>query len=166
LDAIAVMLTSMLHATGIDLKPAADAVREHWEAWLELASRAERAPLPENSELFFAVATMFDRSHAVAVGETQEITAALGKANRSLHAVGFVSIHRVLHQLRVNAEMAKPKIALPERFTVARGEPGHQAWLADIAAHQVRAGARFRARAKAKGQRPARAPARKPLLTN
>src|SRR6516165_10289634 len=56
LDGIAVMLTSMLNATGIDLKPAADAVREHWEAWLELASRAERAPLPENSELFFAVA--------------------------------------------------------------------------------------------------------------
>ena len=172
LDAIAVMLTSMFKATGLELKPAADAVREHWEAWLELVTQAERKPIfgsrgeQVRAELFFAVATMFDRSHRVAVGETQDITTALGKADQPLHAVGFVSIHRVLHQLRGNAEIAKPKIALPEKFTVARDEPGHQAWLADIAAYQERAGARFRARAKAKGQRAARPPARMPLVVD
>ena len=116
LDAIAVMLTSMFKATGLQLKPAADAVREHWEAWLELVTQAERKPIfgsrgeQVRAELFFAVATMFDRSHRVAVGETQDITTALGKADQPLHAVGFVSIHRVLHQLRANAEIAKPKL--------------------------------------------------------
>jgi hypothetical protein len=105
------------------------------------------------SELFFAVATMFDGTHRVEVGETQEITEAFGKANQPLHTVGFVSIYRVLSQLRRNAELAKPKIALPEKFTVAPGEPGHDAWLADITANQERAGARLKAKAKAKGRR-------------
>jgi hypothetical protein len=162
LDAIAVMLTSMLKATGLELKPAADAVREHWKAWLDLVTKAEREPLPENSELFFAVATMFDGSPRVEVGETQEILAALRRANQDLHTVYFASIHRVLHQLRVNAQLAKPKIALPERFTIAEGEPGHDAWWADIEAYRERAGAR--AEAKAKGRRQARARARKQLL--
>ena len=167
LDAIAVMLTSMLAATGLELKPAADAVREHWKAWLDLVTKTEREPLPENSELFFAVATMFDRSHRVEVGETREIAAALGEANEALHTVGFVSIHRVLHQLRINAEIAKPEIVLPERFTIAGGEPGFQAWWADIDAYRERAGARAEAKAKtkAKGQRAARTLARKrPLV--
>jgi hypothetical protein len=161
------MLTSMLKATGLELKPAADAVREHWQEWLELVRRAERRRIfgsggeQVRSELFFAVATMFDGTHRVEVGETQEITEAFGKANQPLHTVGFVSIYRVLSQLRRNAELAKPKIVLPEKFTVARGEPGHDAWLADIAAYQERAEARL----KAKGQRPARAPARKRLVT-
>jgi hypothetical protein len=171
LDAVAVMLTSMLAATGLELKPAADAVREHWQEWLELVTRAERRPIfgsggeQVRSELFFAVATMFDGTHRVEVGETQEITEAFG--NQPLHTVGFVSIYRVLSQLRRNAELAKPKIALPEKFTVAPGEPGHDAWLADITAYQERSGARAEAKAKAraKGRRAARAPARKRLVT-
>jgi hypothetical protein len=172
LDAVAVMLTSMLAATGLELKPAADAVREYWQEWLKLVTRAEREPIfgsggeQVRSELFFAVATMFDGTHRVEVGETQEITEAFGKANQPLHTVGFVSIHRVLHQLRNNAEIAKPKIVLPERFTIADGEPGYEAWWADIDAYRERSGARAeaKARAKAKGRRPARAPARKRLL--
>lgn len=171
LDAVAVMLTSMLAATGLELKPAADAVREYWQEWLKLVTRAEREPIfgsggeQVRSELFFAVATMFDGTHRVEVGETREITEAFGKANQPLHTVGFVSIYRVLSQLRRNADLAKPKIVVPEKLTMARGEPGHQAFWADIAAYQERAGARFQAKAKAKGQRPMRAPARnRPLL--
>jgi hypothetical protein len=160
LDALAVMLTSMLTAYGLELKPAADAVRKHWKAWLDLVTRAEREPLPENSELFFAVATMFDGSYRVEVGKTQEILAALRGANQSLHTVHFMSIHRVLHQLRTNAQLAKPKIVLPERFTIAEGEPGHEAWWADIAAYQERAGSRFKAKVKQRS----RAPARKRLV--
>jgi hypothetical protein len=126
-------------------------------------TRAEREPLPENRELFFAVATMSDGSHRVEVGTSGEIFDALSKAEQSLHVVGFVSIHRVLHQLRVNAQLAKPKIALPERFTIAPRDPGYENWRREIAAHQERAEARFQAKAKAKAK-PARAPASKRLV--
>jgi hypothetical protein len=74
-------------------------------------------------------------------------------------------VHGLLRQLRKNAQLAKPKIVLPERFTIADNEPGYENWWAEIRAYQERAEARLKARAKAKGRRAARAPARKRLVT-
>jgi hypothetical protein len=170
IDGVAVMTTSMLAATGVKLEDAAGAVRQRSEDWLKLVTRAEREPIfgsggeQVGPELFFVVATVFDGSflsRRVAVGTMDEIMAAF--RDKSLHAAGFVSIHRVLRQLRANARLAKPKVALPDRFTIAPDEPGYENWRREIAAYQERAEARFKA--KAKGRRPARAPAgKRPLL--
>jgi len=154
LDAVAMLLASMLNCfAGLQLKSAADEVRGHWDSWLTLLTKAERFPIPENSELFFAVAWLSlepglsHRRHRVVMGEAHEIAAAVG----SVYTVNFVSIHRLLHHLRINAQLAK--ITLPERFTIARNEAGYKNWRAEIRAYQERAGARFRAKTKAKAER-------------
>src|SRR5215831_13493568 len=112
---------------------------------------------------------MADMTHRVVVGDKQETAAALGRVDQAPHNLGFVSIHGVLQQLRVNARLAKPKIVLPERFTVAPNEPGYKDWCGEIDTYRGRAEARFKAKtkakAKAKGQRPARALARNRLVT-
>jgi hypothetical protein len=70
-----------------------------------------------------------------------------------VYTANFISMHLVLHQLRVNAQLAEPKIALPDRLTIAPNEPGYENWRAEIRAYQERAGARLKAKAKAKGRR-------------
>jgi hypothetical protein len=160
LDAVAMLLVSMLNRLGVELRPAADAVREHWEGWLGLVTRAERAPLPDNAELFFCVAGVLSLdsglvSDRVEMGEHHKIAAAF--AGESIYRPAFVSMHRVLHQLRINAQHAN--VALPDRLTIARGEPGYKNWRREIDAY------RARAEAKTKGRRAARAPARKRLVT-
>jgi hypothetical protein len=166
LDAVAMLLVSMLNWLGVELKPAADAVREHWEGWLELVTRAERAPLPDNAELFFCVAGVLSLdsglvSDRVEMGEHHEIAAAF--AGESTYRPAFVSIHRVLHQLRINAQHAN--VALPDRLTIAPNEPGYENWRAEIRMYQARAAARLKAKAKAKpktkakGRKPIRPPA-------
>jgi len=165
LDAVAMLLVSLLNRLGVELKPAADAVREHWEGWLELVTRAERAPLPDNPELFFCIAGVLSLdsglvSDKVEMGRHHEVFAAF--AGEELYRPAFVSMHRVLHQLRINAQHAN--VALPDRLTIARGEPGYKNWRREIDAYRARAEARFRAKAKVKAK-PARASARKrPLL--
>jgi len=163
LDAVAMLLVSMLNRLGVELKPAADAVREHWKGWLELVTRVERAPLPDNAELFFCVAGVLSLdsglvSDRVEMGKHHEIAAAF--ARESAYRPAFVSMHRVLHQLRINAQHAN--VALPDRLTIARGEPGYKNWRREIDAYRARAEAR--AEAKAKGRGAARAPASKQLL--
>jgi hypothetical protein len=71
-------------------------------------------------------------------------------------ALCFVSMHFLLRCLRANAKMAG--ITLPQRLTIARGEPGFKEWRCEIDAYRASAGARL-ARAK-----PARPPVRKRLL--
>jgi hypothetical protein len=161
LDAVAMLLSSILNQrAGLELKPAADAVREHWEGWLALVTKDERFPIADDPQLFFAVAWLWidhKLTHRVVMGGASEIAAAL--AGEPVDTVNSISIRRVLHHLRSNAQLAK--VALPERLTIAPNEPGYENWRAEIRAYQERAGARFQARAKNKKQRPARASARK-----
>jgi len=170
LDPVAMLLASMLNCfAGLELRVAADMVREHWDAWLALVTKAERYPTPDHPDQFFAVAWLSlepglgHRRHRVVMGEAHEIAAAL--AGDSVYTANFVSMHRVLHQLRINAQIARPPIALPDRFTIAPNEPGYENWRAEIRAYQERAEARFQARAKSKRRRPARGPpGKRPLL--
>jgi hypothetical protein len=163
LDAVAMLLASMLNCfAGLELKAAADEVREHWDGWLTLLTKAERFPLPDHSEQFFAVAWLSlepglsRRRYRIVMGEAQKIAEAL--AGESVYTTNFVSMHLLLRHLRANAQLAN--IKLPERLTIDDDEPGYENWRAEIRAYQERAEARFRARAKAKGRRPARARAR------
>jgi hypothetical protein len=95
------------------------------------------------------------------MGEAHEIMAAL--AGDSVYTVNSISMHRVLHHLRSNAELAKPKIILPQRLTIAPHEAGYENWRAEIRGYQERAGARAKAKAKAKAK-PARISAGKRLV--
>ena len=61
-----------------------------------------------------------------------------------------VSIQRVLHALRTNAENSKPRIELPTRLTVQPDDPNHAQWRAEIAAYQKLAHARFKVKTKKK----------------
>jgi hypothetical protein len=169
LDAVAMLLSSMLNRlAGLELKAAADDVREHWKDWLKLVTRAEREPLPNNPQLFFAVAwlSLEPRRYRVVLGEAHEIAAAL--AGEIIYTCNFVSIHLLLRLLRNNARRAN--IALPERLTVADRDGGYENWLREIDAHRERAAARLKAKAKAKpktkaeGRRAVRAPASKRLV--
>jgi uncharacterized protein YndB with AHSA1/START domain len=68
----------------------------------------------------------------------------------------------VLHQLRVNAQYAN--VQLPERLTIAWGEPGYKDWRREINAYRERAVARFQARAKGKGKTKIKRLSRAPAL--
>ena len=163
LDAAAMLLSSMLNRlAGLELKAAADEVREHWNGWLTLLTKAERFPKPNHPEQFFAVAwlSLEPRRYRVMLGEAHEIAAEL--AGESVYTCNFVSIHLLLRLLRNNARRAN--IALPERLTVADRDGGYENWLREIDAHRERAAARLKAKAKTKGRRPAPAPARKRLV--
>jgi hypothetical protein len=57
LDAVAMILAGMINCfTGLELKRAADAVREHWNDWLKLLTKAERFAPPKHAEQFICVA--------------------------------------------------------------------------------------------------------------
>jgi hypothetical protein len=151
LDALAVLLTSMLNAYAkIELKWAATAVREHWDKCLQLLQRAEREAGGE--ELFFAVGTTIGGKQIVEVGTAREaakkIEAALGETGDSLVNVFFMSIQRVLRQLRANARIFK--VNLPEHLTVQPDDPDYEKWRDQIENYQRLAAAKFKARAKAK----------------
>ena len=62
LDAVAMILASMLNRfCGLQLKAAADAVREHWDGWLTLLTKVERwaERHQDDPQLFFAIAWLF-----------------------------------------------------------------------------------------------------------
>jgi len=166
LDAVAMLLGSMLNRrAGLELKAAVDAVRTNWEGWLELLTKAERFPEPDYPAQCFAVVWLFAPSGLaprVVMGEPHEIAAAV--ARESVYTATFISMQFVLRHLRVNANDAKPKIALPDKLTIAPDDkPAYENWRREIAAYQEAAEARFRARATA-ATKPARAPARKRRL--
>lgn len=170
LDALAMGVVGMLNVQGLKLEDAADVVLRFWKEWLTLLAKAEREEQPP---LFFAVAVQspgpggaYDSSlpRRVAFGNANQIVETLYRADES-YGVAMIPVHGLLRQLRKNAQLAKPKIVLPERFTIADNEPGYENWWAEIRAYQERAEARLKARAKAKGRRAARAPARKRLVT-
>jgi hypothetical protein len=155
LHAVAMMLVSMLNAHGLKLEDAADVVLQFWEEWLTLVTKAEREEQPP---LFFAVSVpspgpggSYDSSlpRRVAFGNANQIVEALYRPDKP-DGVAMTPVHGLLQQLRINANLAKPKIVLPERFTTAPDEPGYENWRAEIRAYQQRAGARFWAKAKTK----------------
>jgi hypothetical protein len=94
-------------------------VRETWEGWLRLLTKAERFPPPNHSEQFVRVAwTSLDRSlpPRIVMGDTGEITEALAGQTT---APCFISMSFLL---RGNAKLAS--IRLPPRLTIDRDEPG------------------------------------------
>src|SRR5262249_40554035 len=78
LDGAAAILASMLNRWGgIDLKPSAEIVREHWPDWLTLIIRVESVP---SVEQYVCVAhTSLDRSEppSIAMGTASEISKVL-----------------------------------------------------------------------------------------
>jgi hypothetical protein len=62
-------------------------------------------------------------------------------AGEAPYGFNFITIARVRHQFKVNAEHAG--IAIPERLTVADDEPGYKEWRKKIRDYQDAAGARM-----------------------
>jgi hypothetical protein len=152
LDAVAMILASMINCfTGLELKRAADIVRETWDGddgWLTLLTKAERFPLPNHAEQFVCVAwTSLDRSEPrhIVMGEHHEITAAL--RGQTVAAPCFISMHFLLRCLRGNAKLAG--IRLPPRLTIAEGEPGFKEWRTEIDLYRQYANARVKRLQKA-----------------
>ena len=119
-------------------------MRETWEGWLRLLTKAERFPPPNHSEQFVRVAwTSLDRSlpPRIVTGDTGEITEALAGQTT---APCFISMSFLL---RGNAKLAS--IRLPPRLTIDRDEPGYRQWRAEIRSYQEAANARVKRLAKA-----------------
>jgi hypothetical protein len=143
------ILASILnHFTGLQLRQAAEVVREQWDGWLTLVTKAERwAEQHPGIDPLLCIAIAWlsfeegqsQRRYRVLLGDHHEIDRAL--AGESIYTVNFVSIARVLHALRDNARLAD--FTLPERLTIAPGEPGFEQWQEEIRAYQERAGARL-----------------------
>jgi len=153
LDAVAIMLTSML-SVGLGMKNAATVVREHWEEWLELVQHAERDPrlyhtiIPPTEQFYILAGKTEDDRLIVGTGAMGE---SMSKLGGGVYVEPFpfgVSICRVLHQLRTNAR--EYKVDLPKRFAVQPDDPNHKQWRAEIATYQKLAAARFKAKAKRK----------------
>jgi|SRR5262245_38660033 len=109
---------------------------------------AER--FPYDPLLCFAIAWLsFEggqnhRRYRVLLGAHPEINRAL--AGESIYTVNFVSVARLLHHLRTNAQRAG--VTLPARLTIdPDDEPGYENWRREIDLYREAAGAR---RAKAK----------------
>lgn len=134
---------------GLELKQAVHEVREHRQQWLALLTRVERWTRPYDPMLFFAVARLSvedkDGYRAV-LGAHDEIASKL--SGETVAGGGFISIARVLHQLRANAAAAN--VELPERLTVDEDDkPAYEQWRAAIDRHRAAAGARTKALVKA-----------------
>lgn len=146
LDALATILASMLNRLcGLTLKQACNEMREHWERWLELVTKAERwrEKYPTTDPMLcIAVAWLSleegqsQRRYRILFGEHDKITAAA----RSSYVCNYVSIARALSALRANAKQAG--VELPKRLTVAKGEPGHEDWQHRINDYREAAGVR------------------------
>jgi len=116
--------------TGLTLRQAAEIVRETWEGWLRLLTKAERFPPPNHSEQFVCVAwTSLDRSlpPRIVMGDTGEIAKALAGQTT---VPCFISMSFLLRALRGNAKTAG--IRLPPRLTIDRGEPSFKEWRREI----------------------------------
>jgi len=94
--------------------------------------------------LSFAVAwlSLEPRRYRVALGDITELTKTLAGNSPS-----FVSMKRVLTDLRANAKMAG--LRLPPRLTIDKDEPGYRQWRAEIRSYQEAANARVKRLAKA-----------------
>ena len=98
---------------------AADEVREHWDGWLSLVTKAERWTEHHNDDPMLCIAIAWlsfeeeqrQRRYQALFGEHSKIIAALSGA--SPYSCNFVSVARVLHALRENARTAG--ITLPAR---------------------------------------------------
>jgi len=143
LDGAAALLASMMNRAGLDLKPAADVVRERWDDWLTLLIRVEHFHI----EQFVCVAwTSPDRSELphIVMGDEAHIGK---KAPPSKHALYLISMSFLLRCLRNNARQAN--IDLPKRLTVdPKDKVAYDKWRAEIDALREAAGVRG-AKAKA-----------------
>jgi len=148
LDAAAALLASMLNCFGgLELKHAANIVRQTWDDWLTLLIRAESAP---HVEQYVCVAwTSLDRSEPphIAMGEAADIAKVCPPSET---APCMISMQLLLRCLRANAaKAAKAGIELPARLTVDPADKAAYAeWRRQIDEHRQAAGERV-ARAKA-----------------
>jgi len=122
-------------------------VRETWEGWLRLLTKAERFPPPNHSEQFVRVAwTSLDRSlpPRIVMGRHRRDHRS---PRRSDYRTLFYFHELLLRALRGNAKLAS--IRLPPRLTIDRDEPGYRQWRAEIRSYQEAANARVKRLAKA-----------------
>jgi hypothetical protein len=171
LDAVAVMLTSML-SRELDggsrgLRIAAAVVRETWDLWLKLVMAAEsdarlykNEPLPANEQQYLVLGLKEGAPPKVVAGlmaapppprpagrsgdqgDRQQPDCLSQLADYPL--IRGISIQAVLRQLRANARIYK--VDLPDRLT----DPDFPKWCEEIAAYQKLANMRFKAKTKAK----------------
>jgi hypothetical protein len=66
----------------------------------------------------------------------------LDKSGELFESVDFMSVQRVLTQLRANAQHYKVSLRTGPIMTVAKGEPGYDQWLTEIETHRRLAGAK------------------------
>jgi hypothetical protein len=137
LDGAAAILASMMNRAGLDLKPAADVVRERWDDWLTLLIRVEHFHV----EQFVCVAwPSADRSEPphIVMGDEAHISKFCPPSEYALY---LISMSFLLRCLRANA--AKAGIELPKKLTADPGdEPAYWRWRDEIDALREAAGAR------------------------
>lgn len=154
IDNFSVLFCSMLSGNfKIEQKVCADLVGEYWEdltfRGLTEAERNPDAAVPDQT--FFAVGKTFDGRRIARVGSITSARAELDKSGELFESIDFMSIQRVLRQLRENARLYK--VSLPTgrpMMTVAPGEPGYDQWLTEIETHRRVAGAKYKAKMKAR----------------
>jgi hypothetical protein len=161
-DAISVLAGSMVSGCAkIELKTAADLVRDNWEDFLKGVAIVERQMNAGdetwgggNHEIWFAVATVFGDDGKVdkvrgAIGTQQEEAVnALWNWNTGPHGLLYMlPLKLVLRMLRNNAKAAKiklPALLIP----AAPGTPEYEAWLTWVREYRRRADLKQKAKAK------------------
>jgi hypothetical protein len=152
LDACAMLLTSMLsYFARIDLKSAADVVVDHWPSWIRALAAAERnMDAVRSDQDYFVVGVTYKEDWSntgrrekdftpsrlsVGFGKLQKATDEAERDGK--HDVIFpLPMQAVVSALRGNAEMARPKIEVPD--FLCPGPPESEAfkqWFAAETAH-------------------------------
>jgi hypothetical protein len=137
LDACAALLASMLNRAGLELRVAAEIVRQRWDDWLTLLIRVEHF----HAEQFVCVAwPSADRSTPphIVMGDSDYISKICPPSETAQY---MISMSFLLRCLRGNA--AKAGIQLPERLTAdPNDKPAYKKWRDEIDAYREAAGAR------------------------
>jgi hypothetical protein len=118
------------HFVKIDMKQAAELVRNHWLAWLEGVARAERLKRGPYSEgICFVIATDADK---------EKIKVAVGPCERAINEIGGVDmvplampLDLVVRRVRTSAKGAG--LSLPKQLTPGLPDSDDfKKWIADI----------------------------------
>jgi hypothetical protein len=135
IDLLAGTLTVLItHFVKIDMKQAAELVRDHWREWLEGVARAERLKLRAYSEgICFVIATDADKEKVkVAVGPCEEAINETGGADMVPFAM---PLDLVVRRVRTSAKEAG--LSLPKQLTpVPPDSDDFKKWIADIEAYR------------------------------
>jgi hypothetical protein len=149
IDLLAGMLTVLItHFVKIDMKQAAELVRNHWLAWLEGVAGAERLKRSAYSEgICFVIATDADK---------QKINVAVGPCEKAINETGgadmvpfAMPLDLVVRRVRTSAKEAG--LSLPKQLTPGLPDSrDFKKWIADIEAYRKFANMKGGGRKKAK----------------